>query len=515
MFRNSFVLAVLSLSCLLCFRLVAQSSGKGLAKQEKQEILFNQLINHPLGEDQVSIDRIKTVINTRFVKAENGFKAHYYIADYFKQIHAPEVAIREYHKALQYLDKLDNQQERVKVRVDLYVDMAQVFKLILVSDSALIFYNKALQVAELANNKELISSVSLRIGDWFYDQKIYTEALEYYNRAAMDSVQNQKIQIKKALVSMASGSANLDYLDNLYVSLVYADPENQQFIIAYANWLINQHYLLQASNLLPRIDTSLGVDESIRVEALKTYANYFLEVMDNNKARKILSEIDKVNANSEKRAFPKDVKWASRLNQTKVTTVKTTKSFADVLRANTLSVLLGLSASILLLALIVVLALNHRYKQALLAATVAAQHEPAPEISPAWVGHVDRSILEAMLAKLHEIQAIDEDSTSFSKVNNLTFELETLLNLGRERPQLLENVDHLFAAFYFNLADYFPTLDRTEQELMGLIRLNLNAIEIASLWNISEPSAQLHINALKEKIGLPEQDDLYVYIANL
>jgi|GEM_PF-4740548 len=100
-------------------------------------------------------------------------------------------------------------------------------------------------------------------------------------------------------------------------------------------------------------------------------------------------------------------------------------------------------------------------------------------------------------------------------IRSLEAELETKLNLGKQRENFEANVDLINEDFYRRLQSRFPALTENEKKLCAMLRLNLSSKEIASVMNITSKSVDMNRYRLRKKLVLEGEADLVKFLSDV
>ncbi len=95
-----------------------------------------------------------------------------------------------------------------------------------------------------------------------------------------------------------------------------------------------------------------------------------------------------------------------------------------------------------------------------------------------------------------------------ARVEGLKDSVRSQLRVDEQREWLYREVEVVNSAFYERLKGLHPDLTEKELELCGMVRSGLNNATIAELRHIAPTSARVAKYRLKQKLGLPEEEDL-------
>lgn len=116
------------------------------------------------------------------------------------------------------------------------------------------------------------------------------------------------------------------------------------------------------------------------------------------------------------------------------------------------------------------------------------------------------------LKKLRSLRDTDQLRAAIDELLRLIVQNE---RINKEKAPLKEKVEEVNSAFYEKLQSQFPNLTKSERELCGMIRLNMNTKEIATLKNITAGSAKVMKHRLRKKLELETHNDLHLFISKI
>lgn len=102
-----------------------------------------------------------------------------------------------------------------------------------------------------------------------------------------------------------------------------------------------------------------------------------------------------------------------------------------------------------------------------------------------------------------------------TELKKLLLDLKQQSGIHEKLDMYQSGMDEVNTKFYALLEEKFPTLTRSEKEVCGLIRLNLDGKEIASLRNINPSSVRKMRQRIRKKFGISEDVDIYRFIQSL
>lgn len=116
--------------------------------------------------------------------------------------------------------------------------------------------------------------------------------------------------------------------------------------------------------------------------------------------------------------------------------------------------------------------------------------------------------LETLKNNLKEVSSAPE-------VKSLERDLDSKLNLDKQREDFELNIDLINEDFYRKLTEKFPQLNESEKKLCAMIRLNLSSKEIAAIQNISAKSVDMNRYRMRKKLNIPAEEDLGKFLAGI
>ncbi len=109
---------------------------------------------------------------------------------------------------------------------------------------------------------------------------------------------------------------------------------------------------------------------------------------------------------------------------------------------------------------------------------------------------------------------LKEVSTS-PEVKSLERDLDSKLNLDKQREDFELNIDLINKDFYRKLTEKFPQLNESEKKLCAMIRLNLSSKEIAAIQNITAKSVDMNRYRMRKKLNISAEEDLGKFLSDI
>ncbi len=115
---------------------------------------------------------------------------------------------------------------------------------------------------------------------------------------------------------------------------------------------------------------------------------------------------------------------------------------------------------------------------------------------------------------LESIQVIKESKgrTKGKHLKDLEEEIKNKTFIEKNKIHFKERIDTLNNEFYQTLLEEYPSLSKTELKICSLIRLSLDTNDIASIQNITQKSVYKSRNRIRNKLNLPQEVDLDVFL---
>jgi len=108
-----------------------------------------------------------------------------------------------------------------------------------------------------------------------------------------------------------------------------------------------------------------------------------------------------------------------------------------------------------------------------------------------------------------------KEVSSSPEVKSLERDLDSKLNLDKQREDFELNIDLINEDFYRKLMDKFPQLNESEKKLCAMIRLNLSSKEIAAIQNITPKSVDMNRYRMRKKLNISAEEDLSKFLAGI
>lgn len=120
--------------------------------------------------------------------------------------------------------------------------------------------------------------------------------------------------------------------------------------------------------------------------------------------------------------------------------------------------------------------------------------------------------LEQFKTKLYKTKSIGNNT---EELNAVFIDIANQIQLDARNQEFYRNIDLVNQEFFRRLLDRFPTITQKEQELCGLIRLNLSTKEIASVRNVEPHSIRIARSRLRKKLQLDRDASLFDFLQGI
>ncbi|MFA8299284.1 MAG: tetratricopeptide repeat protein [Hyphomicrobiales bacterium] len=107
------------------------------------------------------------------------------------------------------------------------------------------------------------------------------------------------------------------------------------------------------------------------------------------------------------------------------------------------------------------------------------------------------------------------DKEKEAEIKSILLFLNRNILINQEIAALEHNIDEHLQDFFDKLTKQFPDLTRKEQQLCGLLRLNLSTKDIASIRNSSVKAVEMGRYRLRSKLGLQTTDKITEFLQKI
>jgi tetratricopeptide (TPR) repeat protein len=384
--------------------------------------------------------------------------------------------------AIKYATKSITLYEATGIQADVMIsiyNLGDIYARFHKDSLALVKLQEALKLSEALNEHDIRPSILLGIGKVYYNQKRYQEALA----------------IEKQALSIEPGSGNPSARYEIYIQLakVYLALGNSQQALAEV-----QTGLALALEADDRIDMAEGYELSSRANAIlhnfeKAYSDHLNYTALNDSLRNAdnLIAIEKLNYHHE---LDKKESEIVLLNQ---------KYEADTFKRNAFIVAL-------IILLFIGFLLYNRFRL-ITNKNLAIKKKELDFYLKRLLEKSDA--LAQINTELESLRAnISEDTIQAGKLDKV---LQTNILTEQDWANFKKAFEEIYPGFFSQLRYQYPKLTTAELRLSALIKVNLNAKEIASILGISPESVKTARYRLKKKYQLSDEERLEDFINKL
>ncbi|WP_299455283.1 tetratricopeptide repeat protein [uncultured Microscilla sp.] len=455
---------------------------------------------------------------------------------------------KDYKKAMRYFktsEQLSQQIPKVSpsAKINNLINTGVVYRRIQKSDSALIYYQKALKVAESHHIQARIATILVNIGVLHFFRKEYRQALQVWLKAKKIQEQNQFTkEVSRTYQNIAEAYEALGETDKAQAAV------QQAYKVAQKTGYLE--IVCRAEQTIARFYTAQGAHKKAN-EYLQRYLVHKDSLLNLEKGRAI--------ANIEaKHEFEKKQKEIALLK--KDNALKAQKANIRSLQRN-----IAFAGAGVLLIIAVALWNRSRMRRALF-----EQKERTFEVNTEK-NRLEKEHLETQaILKEKEHRHIQEELKNQAEINQLKAdkfqnalehsqrELSTTAMFVYQKNEILGNINDMVTElieltpvdkrkslkkintlinnnitltddwdrfklhfekvhprFFEDLSQQFSNLTQNELKHCAYLRIKLSGKEIARMLNVAPKSMQVARYRLKKKLALGAKDDLYEFIASV
>lgn len=455
---------------------------------------------------------------------------------------------KDYSKAMQYFKTAERFAQQVKninagAQINNLINVGVVYRRINKSDSALLYYQKALKIAERHNIQARIATISVNIGIVHFYRNEYPDALKFFLKAKdIQAAKNFDKELTRTYQNIAETYYNMGRQDSALTAAnkAYAMAKKVGYLEIVSN----------VENIFAGIYASKG--------DYKT-SNEYLRKFIANKDSLLNIEKEKAMADLEaKYEFVKKQKKIELLE--KDNELKKKQANIRVLQRN----IAFAGAGVLL---ILVLAFGNRFRmrkkifeqrEALFETTaeknrLEKEHmKTQGELKEKEHKHIQEELktqAEVSQLKADKLKdALDHSNRELSATAMFVYQKNEILgNINEMVEEVISNTptedrkplkkikslinnnieltddwdkfklhfEKVHPRFFDDLSGQFSNLTQNELKHCAYLRIKLSGKEIARMLNVAPKSMQVARYRLKKKLELGTKDDLYEFIANV
>lgn len=370
------------------------------------------------------------------------------------------------------------------------------------TDSSLLYFNLALDLAEKLDSQIVLGGVLNNIGAVYSKLDSNELAMKYFNDALTCF---ERIHYNKG-IGISLGNIG------------YIFQKQGNYNKASDLYLRSVEYLLDSKANYQLLNTYQNICDVFKLmgkfEAALRYNEKFLQLQDSiasaDRVNKLI-EIDMQNKISQK---DNDVKILEqeKLISEKENKIRQIKQYLFIGGLG-LALILGL----LLLRNMRVSIRNIRLKQELL---LSEKHQLATELKLKnkdiefyALRIVEKNdFLENLNREIEALHGADEDFQSLMKI---TGAIRNSLNIDNETLELESKINAAYSGFMSRLEEKFPDLSKTDKRLCSLMVLGLTSKDIALIMKITPESVKKGRYRLRKKLNLESEDDIAGFLKML
>lgn len=454
----------------------------------------------------------------------------------------------KYHTAAQYylrgLRLVGDTTKMASVRATLYSNLGTIYKHLDKSDKAAHYYQNALTGFKEIEDYTGISSVLNNLGSLYLNKRKNDSSDYYLQKAKSVAVEHSDS------VSMAYALLNLGQLNNMHEHYSIAEEqllsagsvfEKKGYTEKHAECEYNLAQALLGQNKLNEAEQRLK-------PALEIIRKYELET-SHVEAFQILKEILKAKGNTREALSLSDsiLKWeADRIaiekqrlvedlsaryelekkerkiefQELKIKSAENEAQTQRILKKRWIFLSLGGGVIVLFLVISIVQfkkrsSLNKRLQDAQLKNEKLLNDELKTNIK---AKNEELARLGIYLSERNEL--LKDVLESIKKINDpkaksVALKIKQYLNSEVEMHSFFEEVKKQMKTFYNNLSSKYPDFTQKDLRLCALIKLGLSSKEIASIFNISTKSVDMHRYRVRKKMNLSKDSSLRDVLSNI
>ncbi|MPM36653.1 Photosystem I assembly protein Ycf3 [bioreactor metagenome] len=370
------------------------------------------------------------------------------------------------------------------------------------TDSSLLYFNLALDLAEKLDSQIVLGGVLNNIGAVYSKLDSNELAMKYFNDALTCF---ERIHYDKG-IGISLGNIG------------YIFQKQGNYNKASDLYLRSVEYLLDSKANYQLLNTYQNICDVFKLmgkfEAALRYNEKFLQLQDSiasaDRVNKLI-EIDMQNKISQKDNEVKILEQEKLISE-KENKIRQIKQYLFIGGLG-LALILGL----LLLRNMRVSIRNIRLKQELL---LSEKHQLATELKLKnkdiefyALRIVEKNdFLENLNREIEALHGADEDFQSLMKI---TGAIRNSLNIDNETLELESKINAAYSGFMSRLEEKFPDLSKTDKRLCSLMVLGLTSKDIALIMKITPESVKKGRYRLRKKLNLESEDDIAGFLKTL
>lgn len=383
--------------------------------------------------------------------------------------------------------------------IALYTNMGLAYTAKPHMDSALVYYNKALNLIDLKKDSLYYAIITNNIGDIYIDRKEYDVAMEHYSEA---------LEISKSL-----GYVQLIATAQLNIGRVnQKQGRYKKAINLFENALKNYSRI---KNLFFITESHEKLGNTYKMMGNYRLAHHHLELYhyydDSLRGNEILNKIADL-----------EMKVVMEKEQQKLQLVEQKKELSENENRNKQIKLYFLICGIALTLIIVLLVnrtlkislqknklqkqvLDHKQKQ--LQSELSFKQNEIENFTT-YIQEKNK-ILNDVKVQLKKLKSSTTDSSGIGELMSI---VEHNIYIDKDRKELELKIDQVHQEFLSRLKVMFPILSKTDLRLCSLLLLELSTKDISVIMNIESESVKRSRNRLRKKLNLDSNSNINKFL---
>lgn len=404
-------------------------------------------------------------------------------------------------KSMEFFEKDTLSSNREGYLIVNYIDLGSTYNELNVTDSAFLYFSKALSAAKKFNITEYSGGVLVNLGDLYGKLKVYDKSKSFYEQARNEFKKNHDDRgYWHTIYGLAVDEKSLG---NTAMAIQLLDSTTDYFKKSG-----DLEYLRDAYNQLSKIYEGQN-------EISKAFAYY-----------KLCSEIKDSIVISDKKNKMTELQMQYELQKTEI---ENTNELALMQKENQLKIYkVYIIIGILIIGILFILLylIRLRTKKRLMESKFAnSQLEQKHLINE--IEYKNKELENFALHIVHKNDFLDNIKTGLAelkdstdkdnrqKIKSLSMQITQSLRRNKDLEKFQEKIDQVHGSFIKHLSVRFPDLTEKEKQLCVLLKLNLSSKEIATLNNISENAVVMARYRMRKKMGLNSEENLTEFIQKM
>jgi len=505
----------------------------------------------------------KDSVSLSIIYAKEAYKLSSEVGDYNNSIRALRLLslssqrIGQYNEAITYaleILKLGDATNDNGLIAYAYTEIGNCYRLLTKFKDALNFHQLAIEKYQTIGDSSMLASAYNDLGATYFENKYFDKALNSFNKSlqinqamedtsGLGTVYNSlgiihsqignTIEAKRYFLLALTIFQRRDQLDNvariennlgkLYIKTGDYNIARQYIQKSYAYSSKNSLMQLLMNNY--RVNVELYIKTNDYKQAFQNLEN-FIALHDSLKNESILKKVEQVRMVYEVDKMEKDLILARKENQ---------------LKAKNLRVTIFLSLGVFIIAILVVIVLIIRNRQAssklliskrekeitdLKVTKISDERKAAKEKYELELAFKNRELTTTTMHIVQKNELINDIRNHLSKmklgskaneriVNDIIQEIDHSVVLDKDWELFVKHFKDVHPKFFNNLLQEHPDLTSKEVRYCAYSRLNLSLKEISAVLNITTRGVEKARSRIRSKMGLTKEVDLNTYLLSL